>query len=514
MRIRIDSMREIADDGWSFPSPDRVQPFYAHRVTAPLARLARWAGLLRPRPSTETEPRDDEAVHTERARRNLSRQVPVLATMLAVHVAHVLTFLMRDAESSPARVAWHHQILWTHASYAVVALAGILAAPVAQRALSRGRNPYYLPELMAFAYLFFGAILAMFDQAVTVAITPYIAATIALAVTARLSPVLTVASQAFGFTVFVVGQLVAQPDPEVRLSNLVNGATLAAFAVVLGIVLTRAEGREVLQQRLILRQKQALEEALAQVRALAERAEAANRAKGTFLGSMSHEVRTPLNAILGISSLLEDELVDAQHRDWLATIQQSGRTLLALLDDLLVMSRLEAQHVELRPGACDPRALVREVCAAFEADVRAKGLVLDVELGAELPPLVTADDTRLRQVAFNLVGNAVKFTERGRVQVRAHTKAAEHPGHVDLTLEVEDTGRGIAPDERERIFEPFVQGRRDRSETKPDGTGLGLAISGRLVGLMGGHIDVDSELGRGSRFTVHLPEVALRAEAR
>jgi signal transduction histidine kinase/ligand-binding sensor domain-containing protein/ActR/RegA family two-component response regulator len=236
------------------------------------------------------------------------------------------------------------------------------------------------------------------------------------------------------------------------------------------------------------------------------RANEANRAKSVFLANMSHELRTPLNAVIGFAQVLERQsTASGRDRESLRIIQRSGEHLLGLINDVLSLARIEAGRLTLVPGPFDLRALFGSVHDMVRERAEARGLDLTFELDASLPPSVLGDAGRLRQVLLNLLGNAVKFTERGGVVLRARWQE----GRADV--EVEDTGAGISADELPQLFEPFVQtesGRRAR-----EGTGLGLVISRQIVQLMGGDIAVRSTRGEGTRFHFHVELPACAAAA-
>jgi PAS domain S-box-containing protein len=236
-------------------------------------------------------------------------------------------------------------------------------------------------------------------------------------------------------------------------------------------------------------------------------AEAANQAKSIFLANMSHELRTPLNAILGFSQLMDgDPNFTGEQQENLEIINRSGEHLLALINDVLEMSKIEAGRVTLQETSFDLYGLLDTLEEMFRLRAEERGLALSLRRAGDVPQYVVADEGKLRQVLSNLLGNAVKFTQEGAVVLRVRARSPAHPcppGREILHFEVEDTGPGIAPEELEAIFEPFVQAEGGR-ELVPaqarEGTGLGLSISRQFVRLMGGDLTASSELARGTVF--------------
>ncbi len=234
-----------------------------------------------------------------------------------------------------------------------------------------------------------------------------------------------------------------------------------------------------------------------------EAAEAAGRAKSAFLANMSHEIRTPMNAILGYSQLmLRDPSLGEAAKKNLNIINRSGEHLLGLIDDILVMSKIEAGRMELVPVAFDLSTFIQDLATMFQLRAEAKGLQLEVCLEAEKGHCIVADQGKLRQVLINLLGNAVKFTEAGWIKLRVGVRPSSGD-RFTLSIEVEDTGVGISPPEQGMLFRPFVQ--TQSGITSHSGTGLGLAISREFVGLMGGDITIVSEVGQGSIFRFEIP---------
>jgi CheY-like chemotaxis protein len=225
---------------------------------------------------------------------------------------------------------------------------------------------------------------------------------------------------------------------------------------------------------------------------------------------MSHEIRTPMNAILGFSELLLNDLRESRHKQYLQTIRTSADSLLLLINDILDMSKIEAGIVELHT---EPTG-IREICdflhALFSGPAAKKGLTMRCHVAEHLPHALLLDRIRLRQILVNLVGNAVKFTDKGGVDVRVTWEKQQTSSHVTLVIEVQDTGVGIPQDKLDAIFKPFVQAGAHREKEK-QGTGLGLSIVKRLAEIMGGSVTVASVMEQGSAFHLRFPNVPISA---
>jgi signal transduction histidine kinase len=274
--------------------------------------------------------------------------------------------------------------------------------------------------------------------------------------------------------------------PDMRITFAVN-AQVTLVVVALALVYTFLAGQEEGEQ------------ALTRAR---DRAEEAARAKSEFLANTSHEIRTPMNVIIGMTEMALDRESDAETRHYLGRVRAASLGLLTIINDLLDLSKIEAGKMTLDSERFDLRAVVEEVAALMAPSAAAKGLRLTREVDIAVPPVLIGDGARLRQVLMNLVGNGIKFTEQGGVDVRARLLRATAV-RMDLRFTVRDTGIGIPSDRQAAVFESFTQA--DGSTTRKfGGTGLGLTICRDLIRLMGGELQLESAVGLGSVFSFTL----------
>ena len=295
-----------------------------------------------------------------------------------------------------------------------------------------------------------------------------------------------------------------RPDGEARYLNSIKRAVrdeTGRIVKLYGAVMDITD-RKLIEAELI-RQNRALEEAIA----VAQAADSANQAKSDFLANMSLEIRTPMNAILSVAQLLDLSELSADQRKLLNTLKSNSTKLLTLINDILDLSKIEARELKLNPQEFAIEAIAENLLDSFTPQARDKGLALKTNVASDLPMWFIGDDFRIQQVLSNLVSNALKFTEGGEIEVDITLQAyatSENDSTAIVHFSVRDTGIGIDSSMQQQLFQPFTQA--DNSTTRQyGGTGLGLTICRRIVELMGGEIDVASEVGRGSTFWFTLP---------
>lgn len=284
--------------------------------------------------------------------------------------------------------------------------------------------------------------------------------------------------------------------------SVIDYALVRKIAVISGIIiLIVIYWNRRLSMEIALRKKAESE----MIKAM-DKAETATKAKSEFLANMSHEIRTPMNAILGFSDLLKKTALSNTQESYLNTIKTGGETLLNIINDILDISKIEANKLDINKNFFDFHSLIFELKQFFKDKLESKNLDFLIENQKGLPRILYMDELRLRQIFFNLISNAIKFTERGYIKVITSFNDRGND-KIDLMVIVEDTGTGIRKEDQQKIFDAFEQAGTTSRSKKFQGTGLGLAITKKLVGLMNGTISVESELGNGSRFILEFSEV-------
>jgi len=302
---------------------------------------------------------------------------------------------------------------------------------------------------------------------------------------------------------------------EINRQKFIILLILSAFIIALGFVVflsyylfSKNKTNKLLieQNRIIEKTKTELDNYSKQLLKSKQEAEHNNQTKGEFLANMSHEIRTPLNSVIGFAELLSNTVSDPQQLNQLKLIKSSSRTLLSLINDILDLSKIEAGKFEIDYENIDIEEIFDDIIQIFTHRTIEKNISLNATISDNLPKTIYFSELRLRQILFNLVGNAIKFTDKGNIIISAHCKHLDPDDKIDLFITIEDTGIGIPKNELQKIFEPFNQSKTNKTK---QGTGLGLTITKRLVKLMNGTIDIVSQENVGTKFSICFPKISV-----
>ena len=302
---------------------------------------------------------------------------------------------------------------------------------------------------------------------------------------------------------------------EINRQKVISLLILSAFIIALGFVIflsyylfnkNKTNKLLIERNRLIEKTKTELDNYSKQLLKAKQKAEHNDRTKGEFLANMSHEIRTPLNSVIGFAELLSNSVSDPQQLNHLKIIKSSGRTLLTLINDLLDLSKIEAGKFEIDYENIIIGDIFEDISQIFLHRTLEKNINLVTNISQELPETIYFSGLRLRQILFNLVGNAIKFTSKGSITITVNVKNVDLSNKINLYITIEDTGIGIHEHELQKIFEPFSQSEENKTT---QGTGLGLTITKRLVEMMNGSIDIDSKEGIGTKFSIFFPDISI-----